>query len=90
MAPPVTANDPENDDLTYSLGGTDAADFDIDTSTGQLKTKAALDKEDKASYSVTVSVKDNKGADGEADTTEAADDTITVTIAIAGENEARQ
>ena len=29
--------------LTYSLGGTDAASFDIDSSTGQLITKAPLD-----------------------------------------------
>ena len=42
-----TATDPDttNDTLTYSLGGTDAASFDIDTSTGQLKTKADLDYE---------------------------------------------
>ena len=31
--------------LTYSLGGTDAASFDIDPSTGQLITKAPLDAE---------------------------------------------
>ena len=29
--------------LTYKLGGTDAASFDIDASTGQLITKAPLD-----------------------------------------------
>ena len=34
------------DTLTYSLSGTDAASFDIDPSTGQLITKAALDFED--------------------------------------------
>ena len=33
------------DTLTYSLGGTDAASFDIDPSTGQLITKAPLDFE---------------------------------------------
>ena len=42
---PVTANDPDSDTLTYTLGGTDANFFDIDTSTGQLQTKAALDHE---------------------------------------------
>ena len=40
------------DTLTYSLGGTDAASFDIDASTGQLITKALLDTETKASYTV--------------------------------------
>ena len=42
--------------LTYKLSGTDAASFDIDTSTGQLITKAPLDEETKDSYSVTVTV----------------------------------
>ena len=46
--------------LTYSLGGTDAASFDIDSSTGQLITKAPLDNERKATYSVTVTVDDGE------------------------------
>ena len=33
---PVRADDPENDDLTYTLIGTDASHFDILTSTGQI------------------------------------------------------
>ena len=42
------ATDPENDTpLTYSLGGNDVASFNIDTGTGQLKTKADLDFETK-------------------------------------------
>ena len=49
--------------LTYSLGGTDAASFDIDASTGQLITKAPLDEETKASYSVTVTVDDGETHD---------------------------
>ena len=49
------------DTLTYSLGGTDAASFDIDTSNGQLKTKDALDFDDgQTTYSVDVSVTDSK------------------------------
>ncbi len=56
---PVTATDTdEYDTLTYSLGGTDASSFSIDSGTGQLKTNAALDYDTKASYSVTVSVSD--------------------------------
>ena len=35
---PVSATDPEGDTLTYSLQGQDAASFDIDSSTGQIKT----------------------------------------------------
>ena len=37
---PVAATDADNDALTYSLGGPDAAFFDIDVSFGQLQTKA--------------------------------------------------
>ena len=55
---PVTARDPNGDRLTYSLGGTDSAAFDIVASSGQLQTKAALNYEAKNSYAVTVSVRD--------------------------------
>ena len=48
--------------VTYTLGGTDAASFDIVTSTGQLQTKAALDYETKSSYEVTVTAADSNGA----------------------------
>ncbi len=44
--------------LTYEITGDDAPDFDIDTATGQLKTKSALDYETKASYSVSVTATD--------------------------------
>ena len=84
---PVTATDANlGDILTYSLGGSDGASFAIDTSSGQLKTKAALDYERKSSYSVIVSVRDNKDAKGKADSV--ADATITVTINVANVNEA--
>ena len=79
---PVEATDPEDDSLTYALGGTDAAFFDIAASTGQLLTKAALDRSAKSSYSVTVSVSDGKNADGNADA--ATDGTIDVTIEVTG------
>ena len=59
MAGPFTATD--SDTLTYSLGGADAASFAIDSGTGQLQTKGALDFEDKASYSVTVTARDPGG-----------------------------
>ena len=70
---PVEATDADNDDLTYELGGADMASFAIDPATGQLKTKAALDFETKASYSVTVTASDGNMAD---------DATIAVTITV--------
>ena len=83
---PVKASDDETDDtLTYSLGGDDAAHFDIATSTGQLKTVGPLDFEDKASYSVTVSVSDGKNVDNNADDT--TDATIPVTVNVNNVNE---
>ena len=54
---PISATDSDGDTLTYSLEGTDAASFDIDASTGQLITKAALDE---GEYSVTVKVDDGE------------------------------
>ena len=51
---PVAATDAEDDTLAYALGGPDAGSFDLDTATGQLMTKAALDYETKSSYMVTV------------------------------------
>ena len=45
VGPRVVATDSEGDVLTYTLGGTAADSFDIDVATGQLRTKAALDRE---------------------------------------------
>ena len=70
-------------------GHRDGASFEID-SVGQIKTLAALDYESdpiKRSYSVTVSVSDNKDADGNADTV--ADDTHTVTITVTDVDDTR-
>ena len=58
--------------MTYSLGGADAASFDIERSTAQLSTKAALDYETKDTYTVTVTATDSLGASS----------TITVTIKV--------
>ena len=81
-----TATDPDttNDTLTYSLGGTDAASFEIDTSTGQLKTKADLDYEGgtNSSYSVDVQVSDGKDASGDGETPPEVDTTLTVAITV--------
>ena len=55
----VTATDPESDTLTYSLGGTDAAAFNIDATTGEVKLNASADYETKTSYSINVIATDN-------------------------------
>ena len=62
---PVVATDPDEDTLTYRLGGDDAASFAIDPATGQLTTATALNHEAKASYSVTVTATDPSGATAE-------------------------
>ena len=74
---PVAAIDANNDTLTYSLSGTDATSFDIESSTGQLKTKAALNYETKRVYRVTVTANDGAVAD-----------TISVTINVTDVNDA--
>ena len=58
IGPPVAADDQDNDALTYTLSGADEASFDLDEDSGQLLTKAVLDRETKASYSVMVTATD--------------------------------
>ncbi len=60
---PVSATDADDDTLTYTLSGTDAAAFRIVSTTGQLKTHAPLDFEAKNAYTVTVSVSDGTHTD---------------------------
>ena len=74
---PVAATDADDDDLTYELGGTDAASFAIDSATGQIMTSAALDFETQASYEVTVTADDGNGGTA----------TVTVTITVTDINE---
>ena len=69
---PVAAEDTPGDTLTYTLGGTDAASFDIVAATGQLQTKVALDAATKSTYTVTVTATDTDGLS----------DTFTVTITV--------
>ena len=66
---PISATDVDSDTLTYSLGGTDAASFSIDSSTGQLRTAAALDFETKNVYSLTITATDTNGATASIDVT---------------------
>ena len=74
---PVAATDPNDNTLTYSLDADGAASFDIVATTGQLRTKAALDFETTDYYSVTVTATDTAGAT----------DTITVTIDVNNRDE---
>jgi serralysin len=73
---PVAATD-EDMSLTYSLGGPDAASFDIVRTSGQLQTKAELDKETKDTYTVTVTAADSLSESS----------TITVTIKVTNVDE---
>ena len=65
---PITAA--AGDMLTYTLGGTDAAAFTIDPTTGQLRTRATLDYETRDRYSVKVTATNPSGVS----------DSITVSI----------
>ena len=59
----VAATDVDTgDSLTYTLGGTDAASFTIEASTGQLQVKDALDFETKTTYEVEVTATDEADA----------------------------
>ena len=71
----VTATDADGDTLTYSLEGTDAAKFTVNSSSGQIRTKAGerYDREAKASYAVRVKADDGMGGA----------DTVAVTITLA-------
>ena len=73
----VRAEDPDNDDLTYSISGGDSA-FSIEQDTGQIKTRAVLDHEKRSSYRVTVTAEDPSGAR----------DTHSLTIVVEDENDA--
>ena len=59
----IAALDRDGDVLTYILEGIDADSFDIiaTNGAGQIQTKAALNHEEKSSYSVAVRVRDGRG-----------------------------
>ncbi len=60
---PVSATDSDGGTLTYSLEGTDAASFDLVSTSGQLQTRSGVvyDYEVKNRYEVTVRVSDGQG-----------------------------
>ena len=61
---PVEATDPDDDALTYRIGGADGGKFIIDRSTGQLLTRAgaSYDHEAAPTLDVTVTAEDEYGA----------------------------
>ena len=75
----LTASDSDGDTLTYTLEGTDAASFELDTTTtagsAQIQTKSGVtyDHEAKSSYAVVVKADDGGGGT-------AASVTVTITI----------
>ena len=74
----VGATDADGDTLTYSISGTDAASFTIDSTSAQLKTSAPLDYETDDSYAVTIEASDGHGGT----------DSIAVTISVTAVNDA--
>ena len=85
----VTAKDPDGDMLTYSLSGTDASSFVLDSSTGEITVGSGtlLDYESGPTrYTVVVSVHDGRDAYGDDDT--AVDDLIEVSIDVSNVDEA--
>ena len=58
---PFAAGDVDDDILTYTLDTAADVFFDIDQATGRIKTKADLDFEMTASYTVTVTATDPAG-----------------------------
>ena len=69
---PVAATDDEGNALTYSMSDDDASSLTIGRTSGQIRTKDALDHETKSSYTVTVTATDPAGLS----------DTATVTITV--------
>ena len=60
---PIAARDPDGSSLTYTLEGTDADAFEVIKDTNnkaQLKTKDALNHEEKAEYDLTIKVRDGR------------------------------
>ena len=55
---PITAVDPEDGEVTYALTGTNADLFDVDASSGQVKTKRSLNYEAASTYMVAFTASD--------------------------------
>ena len=83
---PVSAVDPDTGDpLTYFLSSGDEF-FRIDSNTGQLLTRKALDRETTSSHALIVDVSDSKNSSDDHDAV--VDDTIVVMVTVEDVNEA--
>ena len=72
------ANDVDGDTLTYSISGTDASVFNIDSASGDITFKASPNYEAKNSYSLTLTASDGSGA--------TANQALTVTVTDANDS----
>ena len=82
---PLAAGDADGDALTYAFSGDDAEHFELDASSGQLRTKAALDYEDRIEYAFTVSIRDGKNPQDETDSE--VDDELAVRVTVTNVDE---
>ena len=82
---PLAAGDADRDALTYAFSGDDALYFELDTLSGELRTKAALNYESKTEYAFTVSIRDGKDAQNQTD--REVDDELDVTVAVTNVDE---
>lgn len=82
---PISATDGDNDPLTYSITGEDAAAFRVSASTGQLTTRSALNHEQESTYVFDLAVHDRKDENGQPDNT--VDATISVTVTVTNVDE---
>ena len=84
----VTATDPEDDTITYSVGGTDATAFaeafQLNTANGKItvKTGSNMSFEAKPSYSINIEATDGKDAAGNGEITPTIDGSVAVTITV--------
>ena len=82
---PFAAGDADRDALSYAFSGDDALYFELDTLSGELRTKAALNYESKTEYAFTVSIRDGKDAQNQTDSE--VDDELDVTVAVTNVDE---
>ena len=83
----AATDDDTGDTLYYWLTGSDASSFNIDSGTGQIKTKDGItyNYENREFYDVSVNVRDNKDAAGNLNSLR--DDTVSVIVNVTDVNE---
>ena len=76
---PIAATDLEDDSLTYSLSGDGSEHFNVNNQ-GQITLSVSLSHEDAASYTLTLSVRDNKDGIGNPDSENDTYVTVNITV----------